>query len=488
MALIPFGQFEPSRSPFNPNASPNVINALPKADGWGPMPSLVVLSDALPSECRGAIYVRDSDGNVTIFAGTATALYRYNTATTAWDDISRVSGGAYALPSGDNWSFTRFGQYLVATQIGDAPQVFDIDSGTNFEALSGSPPNAKYCWTAGPFLVLGYLVGFPSRIRWSGLEDIGTWELGENFADLQDLPDGEEVQGGISEAQGAIIIQRRAIRYMQLQSSGQFAFSVQVLNPSRGAVSPLSIVQIGPRQFAYLSEDGFFMGVEGQPIGAATIDDWFLNEQIDLDELSVVQGTADPYSKIIWWQYSDTSGNKRMIGYEWQLGRWTYSNVAVGFLMSALTAGTTMDALALDYATLDEITIPLDSRAFKGGRPIFSGFNSDNKLCTFSGTPLAATIDTAQSAPAGNMLRAFCNGARVVSDAPASGYTLQIGVSDKHGDEITWKTAASPSSETGLVPLRASGRLHKFRLSMTAGTDWTHAHGVEPNVRREGAR
>ena len=109
---IPFGPFEPDKSPFEASVSQNVVNALPVANGWGPMPGLSVISQPLPSPCRGAVYVRTSTGTYSIIAGTETGLYRLDTTDYSWIDISgpsapysvplrarSMAGGATARPS-----------------------------------------------------------------------------------------------------------------------------------------------------------------------------------------------------------------------------------------------------------------------------------------------------------------------------------------------------------------------------------------------------
>ena len=483
--MIPIGAFEPSRSVFNTGSSTYVLNARPKADGWGPMPSLVAYSDALPAECLGAVEIRDATGGVTQFAGTRTALYRLDQTTLAWEDVTRTSGGAYDVPQEDNWSFCRYGNYLAAVNINDEPQLFNLDGGTEFADMGGSPPKAKYCWLAGDFFVLGHLADLPERIQWSGLNDIEHWTVGEKGSDFQTFPDGNEVQGGISDRLGAFVIQRDAIRYMQFDSGSNYTFTFQPANPTRGAAAPLSIVQVGPQDFVYLSEDGFFRGAAGTPIGAEVIDDWFLGTEVNVDDISIVQGVADPYEKIVWWSYTAATGERRLIGYDWQLSRWCWSDLACGHLMSALSPSVTWDGLDEIYATISDVTEPFDSRLFKGGRPAFSAFDSDRRLASFTGPALEATAETA-TVELVQGSRAFVNGVRCVTTAPT--FTIAAGITPTHNTAVTWKDAYAPSSATGLVPARANGRLHRFRVSIPAGTAWTHLHGVDPVVRTGGNR
>lgn len=479
---IPFPAFEPDKSPFELGSCSVSVNALAVANGWGPMPGLTVISDSLPGECRGGVYVRTSVGNYVIIAGTETGLYRLDTTDFSWDDISGASG-PFAVPLQDSWTFTRYGDKLIAHNINDPIQVYDIEAGGTFAALGGSPPKAKYSWVAGDFLVIAYLEGAAGEktVRWSGLNDPEYWTIGKRGADSQELPEGDEIMGGFAEQGGFTVLQRSGMQFFPFSPSSGFTFTRTVLNPKQGTLAPRSIVSIGPGRFFYLSEDGFFGGVNREPIGAERVDRWFL-DQIDMNYLGDVQGAADPYEKIVWWRYRTPNGSYNRLGYDWQLDRWCTTDLQVGEMVALTTPGITWDGLDQFYASIDEVTEPFDSRVFSGGRPTFATFTSDNKLAYFTGPNLAATLETAEIEMDG-MTRAFVNSARVITDATT--FTLQDGVQGYHGDTITWSTANAPN-RAGLVPFRSDGRLHKFRLNIPEAAAWSIVSAVNANAQPSG--
>lgn len=481
--IIPFPPFEPDKSKFEVGSSDNVVNCMPVADGWGPMPGLTDISAALGSKCRGACFVRTAAGNFDIIAGTETALYKLNTTNYTWTNISGASA-PYAVPLQDSWTFTRFGDQLVAHNLANPIQVYDIEAGGNFASLAGSPPNAKYSWVAGDFLVLGYIGGVAGQktVQWSGLNDIKHWTIGKKGCDLQVLPEGDEVMGGFGEQGGFYVIQRSGMQYFPFSPSSGFTFTRQVLNPKQGTLAPRSIVSIGPGLFFYLSEDGFFGGVDRKPIGAERVDRWFL-DQIDQTYLPEVQGVADPFEKIVWWKYRAPNGNSYRLGYDWQLDRWCTTDLQVGEMVALATPAITWDGLDAFYSTIDAAVEPFDSRLFSGGRPTFATFTTANKLAYFTGPNLEATLDTAEVEIDG-MTRSFVSGARVTTDA--TGFTLQDGVQAYHGGGLTWSTARSPNARTGLVPFRSDGRLHKFRMIIPEGSVWTIASSVNVNAQQSG--
>ena len=486
--MISFGPWEPDKGRFATGTSARVVNAIPTATGWGPMPSLVEISEALPSECKGAIAVRSSSGAYTIYAFTAAKAYRLDSSDYSWDDVTRVSGGDYSLPDGDRWSLAVFGSYLVATQIADVVQYIDIDSGTNFAALPGSPPQAKYAWVAGEHLVLGHLASFPNTIHVSALGDAGYWTVGQRFSDIQTFPDGEEVMGGIGSERGAIVFQRKMIRQMTMGAFGQdgrFSFSTAVINPNRGVIAPYSIVQVGPGMAAYLSSDGFCLGIEGKPIGGERIDKLFF-DIADADTIALTKGIVDPYKHIIWWQVTVGSG-KNLLGYHYQLDRWCLADNDVTEMVDLATPAITIDGLDLLYATIDDVTPSFDSRLFSGGLPAFAAFTTDNKLGYFTGSNKAASFDTWEM-PLAQGRRAFLQEVRPVLDATT--YTVKVAASSRHQAAFpTFGTAVSPNTSTGICHFRSSGLMHQFRLEIAAAQEWSHVHGLDDVMARaEGRR
>jgi hypothetical protein len=98
--MLKFETWAPDLSAIDTNVTVVLSNVLPRADGYGPVPSLAFLSQSLPSPCRGGIFARDPvDASVIVFAATATDLWRMDNTTFAWRCISKqVSHGA--IPTG----------------------------------------------------------------------------------------------------------------------------------------------------------------------------------------------------------------------------------------------------------------------------------------------------------------------------------------------------------------------------------------------------
>ena len=260
-----------------------------------------------------------------------------------------------------------------------------------------------------------------------------------------------------------------------LPSVKRITFSFSSANSARGAISGESVVQIGPGRFFYLSEQGFFGGIEGTPIGAERVDR-FLFDNIDLDFLPEVLGVAGPYNKIAWWKFITTDGTARLLGYDWQLDRWCYSDQDLQAGGGIATPGITLDGLDNLYASIDDIPVSLDSRIFRGGRPVFAIVDADGKLSFMGATNKAATITTADLELSPGRWSAIHNGF-VTTDC--TDFTVTPAVANLHGGTFTSKTAVSPSTRTGRLGFRANGRLHRLTMNTTAGATWTNALGID---------
>ena len=115
MTVLPFPPYAPDVSPFEDDQSTLIQNVFPRADGYGPVPSLSVYSQALRSACRGYFYARNNDGSITIFAATVGRLWKMNNSDFSWTPVSKVANCTISNASPGVVSLTAHG--LVA---GDA--------------------------------------------------------------------------------------------------------------------------------------------------------------------------------------------------------------------------------------------------------------------------------------------------------------------------------------------------------------------------------
>ena len=484
MPIVPFAPFEPDRSRFNPQVATVVLNAKPVRDGWGPMNSLVSVSDALPSAPRGGIAVKADDGTWKIFAGTATNLYRINASTYLWEEISRVTDD-YLLPDGVFWSFARWGNWLIATAEGsDFPQYVDLAGSADFANLTNATFEAEIVAVVGDFLVFARIDGDKRKMKWSGVNDANFYTKAQRGSDEQILPTGGAIQSILPQQLNAIIVQEAAIRTMLFDPESGLAFRFEPIDLDRGTFAQRSVVNIGPNDFVYLAKDGFYRGLEARPIGAERVNRWFF-DQVAGDKIDLVSGYADQFEKQILWRYEDESGDSHILGYDWQLDRWFPADIEALDIFGAATAGITLDGATTLYSTLGGMPYALGSRFYLGGIPNLGGFTSDFKFGFFDGPTLEAIIETEDKA-LNFPRRAITSRATVLVDASDS--ELQVGTKATQDAALSYGSYLTQISSQPFFNTRTSGRWHRFRVKRPASSTWKNASGIDVAFTDGGSR
>lgn len=64
---------------------------------------------------------------------------------------------------------------------------------------------------------------------------------------------------------------------------------------------------------------------------------------------------------------------------------------------------------------------------------------------------------------------------------------VSVGTRERRQDAVSY-TAPTPVEITGWSSQRASARLQRFRVTVAAGEDWTHAQGVNVEAVADGIR
>lgn len=485
MPLIPYGEYKPDISDYQSTTTRNTLNVLPRADGYGPFPDFTIFSGAMAAACRGAFYALNTDGSVSVFAGTSTKLYKMDNTTFAWTDVT-PSGGTYtALAATAQWRFAQFGSVVVAAQGNIAPQAFTLGSSSEFAALGGSPPNAAYVDVVGRFLVLSGLASNPYRIHWSGLNAITTWTSGSNSSDYQDFPDGGIVRG-VAGGEYGVIFQDQAIRRMIYAPGSPVIFQIERLSQDHGIYGPYSIVRAAERVFFY-SAHGFHViepGSMPRPIGRERVDRTF-DADIDKGNLQLFMGAADPRSSKVYWAYksvnSTTAQYDKILGYDYVLDKWFKLVMSGEILLGISQTGLTLEALDAISSSIDALTSSLDSYA-TAVIPEIAQFNSAHRLGFFRGDNLEATLETAEAGTDGKRIRV--RGFRPITDA-ATIYG-SCSARETQQDDATTGTEIAINARTGRIDLNTSTRYSRYKNRIPAGTDWTYAAGVEPDTIPEG--
>lgn len=353
----PFPPWQPDISDQVPNVSADVVNVLPRNDGWGPFPSFVPFTQPLPGgrACRGFFYARNPDGSVATFAGSADAkLWQLNVNTLTWTDVSR-SGGTYgALATTRNWSFVQFNNFVLAVQGNDNPQVFNLSSPATFTDLGGSPPQADFVAVVNRFLVLSGLTGtgFQYRVQWSDLDNITQWTAGVGQADFQDLPDGGRPLAVAGFDLYAVIFQDSQARLMTYAPGSPVIFTITKITggDGNGLFAPYGWV-IDQDTVFWVSQEGFKQlppGGSPTAIGRELVDRTFFGS-VDTGNIQLCIATTDPVASRIYLAYKSTTGQAGLwdtiLIYDWRLQRWARAKQMGQYLTVFSRPGLTLEQM-----------------------------------------------------------------------------------------------------------------------------------------------
>lgn len=485
-----FGKWGPDTFSADSGVAGEASGVRPGLSAYRPWFQPAVASLALPAVCRGAFAGRTTANATAIFAGTGVRLYKFAGIGTAYTNITRSSAVNYAVATDDLWQFAQYGANVFGTQITDTLQFIDASAGTNFEPVAGSPPKARYLAVVGDFLMLGNTDTSSKEVRWSARNDAASWTKGQKDSDAQTFPDGGDVMGLAGFELGGLVWQTEIVRRMTARQDAAI-FEFHRVETSQGTLAPYSIINRQGTSY-YYAINGFqqiMMDGASDAIGANWIDGWFLDNSNAATRPKAIVGSSDPASPEVYWLFAGP-GNATSSVFDHALcynptltdsdyGPWTHAPLSASLIFPAATTATSLENLGvagLGYTSMDTLVpYSLDADIWKGGAPRMGAFDSAFKMDFFTGTPMAATVQTAQFQPVPGR-RAYVRGFRLLTDAPVA--TARVGYTESPATAIVWNGATSMEANSR-VQARASGRYLQIEASIPAGTDWNHLQGTD---------
>jgi hypothetical protein len=183
-------------TPDLPSVAKNLaiaLNVVPTAIGYAPFPTAVDYS-ASASENLNSVTAGRFGNTTTVFAGGATKLFKFDSGDLGLDNVSK-SGDYTNVKS---WSFTQFGNTIIAANNIDKLQGFTLGTGTAFDDLDAAAPVAKYVNVVRDFVVAANLDAGtnPNKVIWSDINDESDWTSGATSqSDFQIIADGGNING-----------------------------------------------------------------------------------------------------------------------------------------------------------------------------------------------------------------------------------------------------------------------------------------------------
>ena len=393
---------------FLPNAVPiggllQALNLYPYDEKYYPALNPVAYSsNTLSGTPIGSLEYYSNDGNYYVFCGTTTKLYRLETSL-ALADITRAAG-AYTS-STTRWYFTKKGESVIATNYADVPQRLTGMTSSNFVALGGSPPNAKFCLFFKGHLILAYLndgTVYPQKVIWSAWDSIADFAqsltTGAGSRNLEDA-DGEIT--GLTALGSMLLIFHRNSITVGWYSGGQFTFNLDSLRVrDKGAIEG-TIIVFGNVCYFFDERDIYEMTADGiiTPIGIGVKNT--LLEDLDIGNFHRISTAADPRRGVVYWSYPSVSSDgtpDTILAYNPKLKRFTKISLTHNgiFNMHKTILDADSDALNDMFPDADSIVQEADSSFWLDDSAILACINSSSYVSQFSGDAMTWTIETSE--------------------------------------------------------------------------------------------
>lgn len=477
--IVPFGPWTPDR-PASANKGCLIAkNVIPQIDGYRDLKSLSSFSNALSSACLGTFWAQDSANTVFNFAGDTANLYRLTGGNT-WTNAN----GAAAPYSANNWEFTKFGDRVIAANIENVLQKFDMGTDTNFASLAGSPPQAARIATVRDFVMLGDIDSLgPNFVQWSGYNNSEIWTPGiATQSDSQELfGRGGRIQR-IVPGEYATIFMEHSI-FTAEYAGPPVIFQFDEIERKRGTPSPNSVVWAGGHIWYYGWDDFYhFNGAQSKNIGSNRVARWFKANAAG-NALDSMRGAIDRANGLIMWAFKSSASaatNNRLLVYSLFADKWSFAEVDTEVIDEYVSPGYDLDTLTTILTNgIDTDSIPVESTEYKGGDINVSAFDSLHQAATFAGAPLTAILETAEQRSMVNE-RLYINNLRpIIEGSAATVITGEVGYRDRLSDNVNYTFAKGENGINGQINVRRNARFMRYRLNITGGFD--HALGVIPN-------
>ena len=485
--MIQFGEWLPDQPDYMNAGVVTAENVVPVASGYAPINEFVAYSGNATDTLLGVFAAKDDDGNIKLFAGDNARLYEFDSTDSGLDDITNT-GGNYSLTSSERWRFVQFGDTVIASGgIGEELQKFQLGTDSNFADLSTDAPKADFIAVVRDFVWTGNIDEGsgrkPYRVKWSGFNNTTSWTAGTDQSDFQDIPDAGNIVGMVGGEYCTILMERAIVR--ATYSGLPLVFQFDKVETARGCQVSGSVCNIGHTVF-YLSDDGFyaFDGSRSQPIGAEKVNRFFFKD-FDFSYKDKMTSTVDPQRQLAIWSYVSndalsTTPNRLLI-YNYALNRWSIANVDADLVAPFFTSGYTLEALDNISTSVETLPASLDSALFKGGQFLFGGALG-KKIYAFTGDPIDATVETAESSLVKGKHTIVT---RVYPYHEGGDVTVEVGTRNLHSQAVSFSSAVAPNTN-GFSPFREQGRYHRVRFNIS-GT-WSLAQGIDVDAREIGRR
>ena len=461
--------------PDNSGSLNDAKNVYPVGIGYSAFPSAAEYSNSA-SENLNSVFVAKFGTTVEVFAGSATKLFKLNLSTLALTDVSK-SGGY----SGSGvFKFEQFGGVVLACNGTEKIQAWTIGTSTAFADVAAAAPAPKDIAIVRDFVFAVNIGATPDKVNWSDINDETDWVSGSTSqSDFQIIPDGGNIQAVTGGEFGLIFLEKSVTRASYVGSPLFFQFDT--ISNGQGCLEGNSVINYGNLSF-WLSDDGWYSsnGEAVTNIGLEKVDRFFFN-RVDMTKLSTINAAVDPVKNLVIWNFANTSGNRELLIYNWELQKWSRAETTSDVVGTMASITTSLEGLSsvFGYTDIDSMPASLDSRLFIGDKFLLAG-TKGNKIVTFTGTPITPQLITTD-------VEVGYNSVATLARPQIDNGTAQVAVASRRelDDNIEF-SAFVPATTEGRCSLRSAGRYHRFNVQPTG--NWEIAMAVDVDLKPQGNR
>jgi len=476
---ISFGEWMPDQ-PSITGALVDAKNVVSQAIGYGPLPTAATFSAAASENLTTLVAGKTPVNATKLFAAGSTKIFDVS-GVGALTDVSKT-GGYTPNASNDRFRFTQFGNVIIGTNNSDPIQAYTLGTSTAFADLSGSAPKCKFLTVVRDFVVTAFTTEsstvYPARVRWSGINDETTWGSSQvTQADFQDIPDGGQIVG-IRGGEFGLVLMEKGISRMSYIGT-PFIFQFDNISRGKGCIAAGSIAQVQGITF-FLSDDGFYLcdGQQVTAIGSEKVDRWFF-ANADESGFDSMSSAVDPVRKLIIWNFKTTFAQRKLVIYNFRTQKWTYGDAGTDYISDASTSAVTLEGLDSISASIDALTVSLDSILYMGGK-YFLGGTSGAYVVTYNGANATGNIITGDLNAGG---RSVVTLARPLIDGGSA--TVSVASRTLLSEQPSFGTAVAADSDNR-VSLRSNGNFHQFQVVPTG--QWKTAVALDVEIQGQGVR
>jgi len=415
----------------------------------------------------------------------------YKNSNGLWEDVTRTSGGNYAVDAG--WSSTALNSCLYFNNESDRLQVKEV-ADADFKDSVNLPANFKAKTFRG---FKNYLFALnieesgqslPLSLRWSDPADVGveppSWDVTDPTTQAGQLAladtDGELVDA--SQLRDQLIIYKTDSVYSCQFIGGIYVFSFAKIFEDRGMLSRECVSQFEGKHFVVDFDDIYIHdGIQDSSIADKKVKDLFFRS-LNQDFYQNVFTVSNPEEKEIWICYPDDNSvngscNTALV-WNWVYNTWSTRDLPN--LAHATTAivdpkedevWNTGRNVSWDLGSLHwdaNAYSPANSSIVMASKEDTAVYQVDNSSL-FDGQTYEWVLEKL-SASLGDLTKVKYLNSMTPNIAGEGTISVRVGSQYNSGDGVSWKTPTTYSVGKFRHYLRGQGRYISFRLSGNSGT------------------